>query len=193
MEKRGLAGALTAAGARQDHVIGWADELRLGLLGMVRRVWAPRGVKVVQPLQFERRWCYLCLVVDPRTGRLWWSWTLDMKTESIARTVSLWQAAGITTVVWDNAPAHHAPAVHDQGVALVGLPPYSPELNPAERIFEAVRAHVEGEVYATLEAKYAAAHAFLTALEANPDRVRSIAGWDWITDNLARLPAENTA
>ncbi len=193
MEKGGLADALTAVGARQDQVIGWADELRLGLIGMVRRVWAPRGVKVVQPLQFERRWCYLCLVVDPRAGQLWWSWTLDMKTESIAQTVGLWQAAGIAVVVWDGAPAHHPRVVHEQGVTLVGLPPYSPELNPAERIFEAIRAHVEGHVYATLEAKYAAVHAFLTTLEADPDQVRSIAGWGWITENLAQLPAENAA
>lgn len=193
MEKGGLTTALTTAGVTREQVIGWADELRLGLIGMVRRVWAPRGVKVVQPRQFVRRWCYLCLVVDPRAGKLWWSWTLDMKTDSIAQTVGRWQQAGIDVVVWDNAPAHHPALVHQQGVTLVGLPPYSPELNPAERIFEAVRGHVEGEVYATLEAKYAAVHAFLTGLEADPARVRSIAGWDWLTDNLAQLPTEYAA
>jgi hypothetical protein len=160
---------------------------------MVRRVWAPRGVKVVQPRQYVRRWCYLALVVDPRAGRLWWSWTLDMKTACIARTVALWHDAGIDAVVWDRAPSHHPAVVHQQGVTLVLQPPYSPELNPAERIFEAIRAQVEGQVYPTLSAKYAAVDAFLQDLDADPDRVRSIAGWDWIQQALAALPQENAA
>lgn len=171
------------------QTVGWADELRLGLIGQTRRVWAPVGVKVVQPLQYERQWCYLVLVVDPRAGRLWWSWTLDMTATSLARTVALWRAAGIDAVVWDRAPAHRTAAVQGEGVTLVPQPPYSPELNPAERIFEAVRLHIEGQVYSTLPAKYAAVHAFLTDLDADPARVRSLAGWAWIQDALAALPA----
>lgn len=173
------------------QAVGWADELRLGLIGQTRRVWAPVGVKVVQPLQYERRWCYLVLVVDPRAGRLWWSWTLDMTAASIAAAVALWREAGIDAVVWDRAPAHQTAAVHREGVTLVPQPPYSPELNPAERVFEAVRLHIEGLVYASLPEKYAAANAFLTDLDAHPDRVRSLAGWQWLAEALADLPAEH--
>jgi hypothetical protein len=174
---------------------GWADELRLGLIGQTRRVWAPVGVKVVQPLQYERRWCYLALAVDPRAGRLWWSWTLDMTAASLASTVALWHEAGIEAVVWDRAPAHQTAAVHQEGVTLVAQPPYSPELNPAERVFEAVRLHIEGLVYASLPEKYAAVDAFLAELDADPDRVRSLAGWGWIQDALDQLPTlqENAA
>lgn len=188
MEKGGLTAALTAAGVTLTQTTGWADEMRLGLIGQTRRVWAPVGVKVVQPLQYERQWCYLVLVVDPRAGRLWWSWQLSMTATSLAATVALWRQAGIDTVVWDRAPAHRTAAVMGGGVTLLAQPPYSPELNPAERIFEAVRLHIEGRVYATLPEKYAAVHAFLTDLEADPDRVRSLAGWDWIQDALAALP-----
>jgi DDE superfamily endonuclease len=176
------------AGITVEQTTGWADELRLGLIGQTRRVWAPVGVKVVQPLQYERQWCYLVLVVDPRTGRLWWSWTLDMTAPSIASAVALWRDTGIDAVVWDRAPAHQTAAVKGEGVTLVEQPPYSPELNPAERVFEAVRLHIEGKVYATLPDKYAAVHAFLTELDADPDRVRSLAGWEWITAALVALP-----
>jgi transposase len=176
------------------QTLGFGDELRLGLIGQTRRVWAPVGVKVVQPLQYERPWCYLVLVVDPRAGRLWWSWTLDMTAASLARTVALWREAGIAAVVWDRAPAHQT-AGHAAGGTLIAQPPYSPELNPAERVFEAVRLHIEGKVYASLPEKYAAVHAFLTDLDAAPDRVRSLAGWQWITAALAALPQphENAA
>jgi hypothetical protein len=193
VERGGCTDALKAAGATAGQVIGWADELRLGLIGMVRRVWAPRGGKVIQPRQYVRRWCYLVLVVDPRAGRLWWSWTLDVTAVSIARTVALWRAAGIEAVVWDRAPGHHPAAVHAQGVTLVAQPPYSPELNPVERVFEAIRARIEGRVYATLSDKYAAAHAFLQELDADPARVRAIAGWGWIQAALTALPAGNAA
>ena len=39
-------------------------------------------------------------------------------------------------LVWDNAPSHRDDEVTDLDLAFVGLPAYSPELNPAERLFE---------------------------------------------------------
>jgi transposase len=46
---------------------------------------------------------------------------------------------GVCALVWDNAPAHRANVVKEVGPALCYLPPFSPELNPAERVFEEVR------------------------------------------------------
>ena len=83
--------------------------------------------------------------------------------------------------------------VRGVGLPLIGLPPYSPELNPAERVFEEVRRWIEGKVYPSLEDKVAAVAAYLTELESNPDRVRGLASWDWIEDAIQRLPARNAA
>ncbi len=69
----------------------------------------------------------------------------------------------------------------------MALPPYSPELNPAERLFEEVRRRVEGEVYATLADKVDAVEAFLRELDADPARVRRLCGWDWLTAALGGL------
>ena len=92
-------------------------------------------------------------------------------------------------LVWDNAPSHRDADITDLDLAFVGLPPYSPELNPAERLFEEIRRHVEGRVYATLDDKAADVQAFLEALDADPVRVRHLCGWDWITTAIATLPA----
>ena len=43
--------------------------------------------------------------------------------------------------------------------------PYSPELNPAGRVFEEVRRHIEGEVYPSLEAKRSAIESPAAATE----------------------------
>lgn len=67
-------------------------------------------------------------------------------------------------------------------------PGYSPELNPAEHVFEEVRRYVEGEVYPSVEAKQRAAEGDLRALKADPARVRQLCGWDWIQKALYALP-----
>ena len=91
------------------------------------------------------------------------------------------------------ASSHRHELVRGVGLPLIGLPPYSPELNPAERVFEEVRRWIEGKVYPSLEDKVAAVAAYLTELESNPDRVRGLAGWDWIEDAIQRLPARYAA
>ena len=46
-----MTAALVGAGVTRDAGVLYADELRLGLRGQVRRVLAPRGMDVRQRLQ----------------------------------------------------------------------------------------------------------------------------------------------
>lgn len=189
MEKRGLATSLAEAGLTRTSRIGFADELRLGLRGTSRRVWGRRGVKVRQRLQLRYDWWYLFVAVDGQTGTVSWTWLDSMKANDLVPLMKAPRAnAPLDAVVWDGVSSHKDAAVRAVGVPLVGLPPYSPELNPAERLFEEVRRHVEGHVYATLADKVAAVTAFLEELDADPARVRRLRGWDWITATIATLP-----
>jgi hypothetical protein len=163
----------------------WADEMRLGLRGLVRRVWAPRGVKVRQAQVLTYVWRYLALAVNGLTGTLRWTWTTSMKKEAIATVVSEWQGAGLGAVVWDGAASHRARIVRELGLPLITQPPAAPELNPAERVFEELRRAVEGRTYPTIEAKMAAVEHELQALAADPGRLRRLTGWAWITEALA--------
>jgi len=67
-------------------------------------------------------------------------------------------------------------------VQRIYLPPYSPELNPVERLFEEVRREVEGYRYDTLEEKRKAVEAVLRRWQAQPERVRSLTHWAWIQE-----------
>ena len=78
--------------------------------------------------------------------------------------------------------------VQQVGVVLVEQPAGSPELNPAERVFEELRRKIEGRTYEDIEAKVAAVETELKELAADPHRVRSLAGWDWILDACQALP-----
>lgn len=161
--------------------LGFVDEMRVGLRGMVRRVWGHRGVKVRQRVQLVYKWMYLFLAVDVRKGKLHWTWIPSMKAEMVGAAVNgLKQNTEVGAVVWDGAPSHRDRRVGGLGLPLIALPPYSPELNPAERVFEEVRRWIEGRVYHTIEDKVQAVEVFLTRLESDPDRVRALTDWDWI-------------
>lgn len=172
----------------QATALSFGDEMRVGLMGQVRQVWAPRGVKVRQRVQPERKWRYLALAVDGRRGRLSWCWLPNMKEPAIAAAVRRWQADGVEAVVWDGAKGHGGATVRQVGVAVVQQPPYAPEVQPAERVFEELRRAVEGKAYATIEAKVAAVEAEVAAWAADPERVKRLAGWAWIEAAWADLP-----
>jgi hypothetical protein len=163
--------------------------MRIGLHGVVRRVWAPRGVKVRQRRQIVYRWTYLAIGVDGVRGELHWAWLPNMKKEPMAELARSWRREGVAGIVWDGASSHRARVVREVGPALIGLPPSAPELNPAERVIEEMRARIEGRVYVDLEAKRAAAEVVLEELAADPERIRRLAGWTWIREADAQLAA----
>jgi putative transposase len=186
VEKGGLATALSDAGLTLTSGVGWADEMRIGLIGTMRRVWRRRGVKVRQRLHLVRDWRYLHLVVDPVQGRLWWFWSQTMQA-CVARTLveATKAETELAALVWDRAPCHRDDAVRAVGLPLIEQPPYAPELNPAERVFEFLRAGIEGVIYPTIEDKVAAVKAILQELDADRERVSRLTNWSWIADTLA--------
>lgn len=162
--------------------------MRVGLRGVVRRVWAPRGTKVHQAQALVYQWRYLAVVLNGLTGMLHWAWLPSMKQEGIAQLITAWQAAGVRALVWDGAASHRARRVRAAGLPLITQPPASPELNPAERLFQELRRHLEGRSYPDLDAKIARADAYLQDLAADSARLRSLTGWSWIAATLTAAP-----
>ena len=189
MGKGGLASGLGAVGLTRASRIGFGDEVRVGLRGTTRRVRGRRGIKVRQRLQLQHDWRYLFAAVDGQAGRVRWNWAPSMEADALWPTIAGIQETDIPdALVWDNAPSHRDADITDLDPAFVGLPPYSPELNPAARLFEEIRRHVEGRVYAALDDKVADVQAFPEKLDADPTRVRRPCGRDWINAAIATLP-----
>src|SRR5919106_5726262 len=93
--------------------------MRVGLVSVVRRVWAPVGVKVRQRVQQVRKWRYLVLAIEVWAGGLWWCWTDAMRSEETASVVWGWQRnTNLEVVVWDGAPSHWSQVVQDLGFPL---------------------------------------------------------------------------
>ena len=71
-----------------------------------------------------------------------------------------------------------------ENVSLLTLPPYSPELNPVENVWQFLRQnHLSNRVYETYEAIVDACCAAWNALVAEPARITSIATRGWATVN----------
>ena len=108
----------------------------------------------------------------------------------IKETLAAW---ALDAIIWDGAGTHRARLLADLPTARVRLPSYSPELNPAERVFQEIRRRTEGRVYAAIADKQAVAQGYLASLAADPTCGSRLCGWDWITDALAALPSPGSA
>ena len=122
--------------------------------------------------------------MDVQTGRLFWRWQERLRSDCARETISEWKQKGISALVWDNAPSHRAKVVAEVGLPLAYLPPFSPELNPAERVFEEVRRWVEGKIYDTLADKVEAVENYLTHLASDVEAVKRLAAWGWIRHSI---------
>ena len=193
LEKGGLTACLQAVGCRDSPHLFWGDEMRVGLMGCVRRVWALVGIKVTQAVEYTREWAYLHLAVNGLKGKLMWAWSDNMKAESIVPVVKQWSRQRVKLLVWDRARGHRGPLYDTVRLQRIEQSPYSPELNPPECVFEYLRAAVEGKVYGTLAAKKEAIETALYQLAASPDKVKQMTGWQWIRDAIGALDVEYMA
>jgi len=95
-----------------------------------------------------------------------------------------------TTVVlvWDNAPCHR-PLIHREipGLIVLFLPPYSPELNPAERFFEELRKATANLIFKTIEEQEKAIEEKLVALADDSAWMKRLLGYDWILRQAERV------
>ncbi len=101
------------------------------------------------------------MAVSPLTGEIEWEWIERMRQEHIRPVLERW---ALEAVVWDKAPSHRAKSLAELETARVFVASYSPELNPAERIFEEVRTRVEGKIYESLREKREEAESYLEEL-----------------------------
>ena len=65
------------------------------------------------------------------------------------------------------------------GIEKIALPPYSPELNPAERWFEALRRIFANAIFDTLEDLEAALTEALRPYWQNPAKLQRLVGYPW--------------
>lgn len=165
----------------------WAeDEHRLGLLPVLRRVWAPKGQRPTAQVERHYDWMYVYGFVRPATGQSWWCLLPTVNTAAMTLALaSFARDEGIdarhrAVLVVDQAGWHTSPdVVLPAGIDLVFLPAASPELQPAERLWALVDEPVANRAFADLDALEAVLVRRCRTLEADPQRLKAHTRYHW--------------
>lgn len=159
--------------------------MRYGLISNFRRSWSKVGERTIIDSQqsYENR--YLFSAVAPLTGQSFHLTSIDGFDSEAAHTFLLElkkkHPDAMVVLVWDNAPCHR-PKVHRDipGLMVLFLPPYSPELNPAERFFEELRKATACRIFRTLEEQEAVIEERRNALADDTEAMKQLLGYEWI-------------
>jgi putative transposase len=161
------------------------DESRIGLhLPSGQRLTLPgvKPLKVMTPL-YQYHWLYAA--VEPTTGAACWlelprldSTCFQLFLEHFSRQY----AESLNLFVLDHAPAHIAKAlIIPANVVLIPLPPYCPELNPIERLWQDLKGRLTGltaTVRRSLSAVREAVEEFIRAY--SPQQLVSLTGYPYL-------------
>lgn len=83
---------------------------------------------------------------------------------------------------WHKSAAMPIPA----NIALLSLPPYSPELNPVEHLWDELREkYFHNHAFDTLDALEDQLVLGLRALETNTTKIQAICNWPWIISAIS--------
>ncbi len=122
------------------------DEARLGQQGTLTKVWAPRGSRPTAVKQTRYEWVYLYAAVEPATGASVALLAPNVNTDTfnvfLGMLAAEVKADEHVVLIMDQAGWHKSRAMKlPDCVTVLLLPPYSPELNPVERLWHLLRSH----------------------------------------------------
>jgi transposase len=165
----------------------WAmDEHRVGLKPVLRRVWAPRGCRPIARGHHRFEWMYIYGFVRPSTGEVVWFLADGVGAALFSRILAAFAreiGAGADKrilLLLDGAGWHGAGEVDiPAGVTLEFLPPYSPELQPAERLWPLTNEAVANTHFADLTAVDQALADRCCALANAPERLKAVTWFQW--------------
>ena len=165
--------------------VWFQDEMRLGQKNPRTRRWARRGSRPVASQDLRTTSAYLfgpicpergtgAAVIMPRANTKAMQGHLDEIARAIARNAH-------AVVLLDQAGWHTTPKLSiPENITLLPLPPRSPELNPAENLWQFLRqTFLSIRVFETYDAILDAACEAWNAILKAPSRIMSIGLRDW--------------
>lgn len=161
------------------------DEGRFGRISDLRRCWAPLPSRPIVGHQVIRQYVYAMTAVSPFDGQLTsliMPW-VDAETMSIFLSHTEQTFAGdFCLMILDGAGWHRARELRVPAtMRLIPLPPYSPELNPVEHVWEYLRENTfKNFAMDSLDEVVNVLSGGLNFLAQRPDIVQSMTNFDWL-------------
>jgi hypothetical protein len=113
------------------------------------------GVKPIAKVDYQYDWFYLYGAVEPITGEHLFLELPRLTGDCFQIFIdhlSMTFSESLNLVILDNGRFHHAKSLMiPDNVVLIFLPPYSPELNPIERLWQDIKGKLLSDTYDTLQ------------------------------------------
>lgn len=160
------------------------DEMRHGLHGFTRRVWGLPGHRPVAATQHVYQWGYVYGAVGLGLARSEFllAETVDQThLGHFYRQIGDSDPAAVHVLIQDGAGFHLTDG-HEglpDNVRIITLPPYSPELNPVEGLWDQLKDSLCNRVFPSLSNQRDIIVSWLQSWWADPRRVRSLIP-DWL-------------
>jgi transposase len=167
------------------------DEARFGLINWHRRRYCPKGLRPPYVVRRSYKWTYLYAAVDPTTGESFCLYLpgmddgcLEMFFEELSKT----HPDQHLLIMLDGAPSHRSEQItHPENISLLMLPPYSPELDPAERWFQEFRRKLSNRTFETVDLLQEALTQTLVPYWENPTLLKRLTSYSWWVEAVAAL------
>jgi len=166
------------------------DEARFGRISRTRYCWARKPLRPLVKAMLTHQYVYAYGAVSPADGQFDSlvlphvnSECMQIFLDEVARR----RANENIIMVLDGAGWHCSQGLKlPDNLRLHLLPPYSPELNPQEHLWDELREKCfHNRAFDSLDALEDQLLEGLRQLEMQPARVRSITGWEWIINSIS--------
>ena len=162
-----------------------ADEARFGLQPCLKRSWITRGVKAHKDSQIRYQWRYVWGAVEVDGDESAYLYSGGANTEfslSFLRLISDKDPECEHVVIWDGA-SFHPDGTNEyipENVTVLKQPPYSPELNCIEKLWDMLRDGLCNRSWKGINDLLKQVTRWLKDFWESPERIRSLVGNGWM-------------
>lgn len=169
-----------------DQIEVWfQDETRVGQQGSLTRIWAIKGTRprVVRQQQFLSTYIYgaVCTQRQVAVGLIMPYANSDCMNKHLAEISTQVADGNHAVLIIDQARWHTSgKLIVPSNISILPLPPYSPELNPQENVWQWIKdKYLANRVFTSIEEILDAAVLAWNKFVENPDLIKSITYRNW--------------
>lgn len=166
------------------------DEARFGRISDVRHCWDKKPHRPMVRAMVTQQYTYAYGAVSPIDGRfdsLILPWVSGECMQLFLDEMAARYPDENIVMVLDGAGWHKNQEIElAENLRTVFLPPYSPELNPQEHVWDELRGKFfHNRAFDSMDALEMQLENGLRNLESNPEKMCSITAWDWIINSVS--------
>ena len=159
--------------------------MRFGTRTDLGRRWTAKAVRPNGEQIIGYEFGYLSAALNPATGELFALLLPDMRVESfqafLNEFVAFLDEKTFVHLITDGAAAHRSRRLKvSEKLQIEHLPPYSPELNPVERLFKELRRELKNRIFESFEAVEEAVIKAVKPFLRDSSRVKKLTFYGWL-------------